>query len=354
MTRRQHKKPLPVDLYQPSCAVYEMTLRCNLRCIHCGATAGTARAAELTLDEIRVMGRDLKRCKFKLVALIGGEIFCRKDWYDVARVLKDEGLGHTFITNGLLVGKKPALVDQILATGPTVVGVSLDGARAETHDLIRGRSGSHAAALRAIERLLDRGGNVSVITTLNRLNVDELPLLRDMLLGRGIGWQIQVASINGERFKKELFLTREQYHGAARFIHECSVEYTKRELPIGGSDDIGYFSKSYPHCSVNGYGWYGCKGGIINLGIQSNGNVKGCLSLPDAFVEGNIRERSLYDIWNDPEAFKYSRQFDTAKLQGACRTCLFGQQCKGGCIDFAVSVSGHPYENPYCLYQNGL
>lgn len=43
----------------------------------------------------------------------------------------------------------------------------------------------------------------------------------------------------------------------------------------------------------------GCKA----VAIESNGDVKGCLSLQnERFIEGNIRERSLKDIWTDKKA----------------------------------------------------
>ena len=54
----------------------------------------------------------------------------------------------------------------------------------------------------------------------------------------------------------------------------------------------------------------GCAAGTRTLGIESNGNVKGCLSiLPGCgaregdYVEGNLRETSLVEIWNRPGAF---------------------------------------------------
>lgn len=343
---------VPGAQYAPDCAVYEMTLRCNLSCIHCGATAGHVRRDELSLAEIEPVAIDLKRVGFKRVSLIGGEPFLRKDWFEVASIFKQHGLVLTFVSNGWLLADDDALAQRLLSLSPQVIGFSLDGGTAATHDRIRGKPGSFDRVWRAVERLRGQGANLSLITTVNRLNIDELPLIRDLILGKGIGWQIQIASINGERFDRELFVDRDQYLRVARFVHECVVNHPVGELPIGGADDLGYYSKLYPRCSVNGYGWQGCKGGILNLGIQSNGDVKGCLSLPERFIEGNVRQRRLFEIWNDPQAFAYSRHFDPEQLLGACRDCLFGERCKGGCPDIASSICGHPFENTYCLYLN--
>jgi len=338
---------------RPDCAVIEITLRCNFGCLHCGGSAGQQRSRELSLDELTQVARDLKRIGFARASLIGGEVFCRPDWLEVARAMRASGLILTYVSNGFLLPEQPELVDQIASTEPQVVGLSLDGGRAETHDKIRNKPGSYERVLASIDLLHERGVEVTIITTLNRLNVGELAELRELLLGRRVSWQIQVANANGRRFDRGLFLTRDEYHEVARFIHDGVMTYPTDQLPIAGADDIGYFSKELPHCSINGYRWHGCKGGITNLGIQSDGGVKGCLSQPDSFLEGNVRERSLYDIWHDPEAFAAARHFDVELLRGACRECVFGAQCKGGCPDIATSICGHPFENGYCLYANG-
>lgn len=339
------------EKYDPDCAVLEITLRCNFRCIHCGGSAGASRSSELTLDEIRAIARDLKRVNFKRVSVIGGEPFIRKDWYDIARAIKDEGLDITFVTNGSLIPGNQQLLDAIAEVEPQVVGLSIDGGKAGTHDYIRGYKGSFEKVWQAMDLLQAKGIEVAVVTTVNRLNLPELPTLRDRLAGRDLSWQVQISSCNGTRFPPELLIGREEYKAVGVFIHECSTNYDLTQLAVGGADDIGYFSKKYPLCNINRECWQGCKAGICNLGIQSNGSIKGCESLPDTYIEGNIRERSLFDIWNDPSAFSYTRRFKKEMLKGFCATCEFGELCKGGCIDIATSISGHAFENPFCLHK---
>ena len=76
----------------------------------------------------------------------------------------------------------------------------------------------------------------------------------------------------------------------------------------------------------------GCGAGITSIGIDSVGNVRGCESMYDErFNEGNLREKSLRDIWEDPEAFKYNRGFTGELLSGACKNCEKGMFCAGGC-----------------------
>jgi radical SAM protein with 4Fe4S-binding SPASM domain len=96
--------------------------------------------------------------------------------------------------------------------------------------------------------------------------------------------------------------------------------------------------------------WKGCQAGISTFGILSNGGIKGCMSLPDSYVEDNIRNRDIKDIWNDPEMFSYNRKFTIDDLNGDCKNCKYGKTCKGGCLTVSSSVTGMNHCGPYCLY----
>ena len=103
--------------------------------------------------------------------------------------------------------------------------------------------------------------------------------------------------------------------------------------------------------------WIGCRAGCQVIGIESQGNVKGCLSLPsqqqdvDEFVEGNLRESSLRSIWERPGAFFYNRRSEGPKLEGFCATCRFSDICRGGCSCAAFGFSGSRFDNPMCFYR---
>jgi MoaA/NifB/PqqE/SkfB family radical SAM enzyme len=85
-----------------------------------------------------------------------------------------------------------------------------------------------------------------------------------------------------------------------------------------GADDIGYYGKPEPGLRDDGGElpfWIGCRAGCQVVGIESNGNVKGCLSLPSSmhgetrFVEGNLRDKPLAEIWKAEDAFAYNRKW---------------------------------------------
>ena len=78
-----------------------------------------------------------------------------------------------------------------------------------------------------------------------------------------------------------------------------------------------------------------------------------CQSMPSepAYIEGNIRQRPLAEIWNDPDAFSYTRGFSLEDLQGFCAQCRYGPLCKAGCSSRALSHSGHLGDNPICIHR---
>jgi radical SAM protein with 4Fe4S-binding SPASM domain len=127
-------------------------------------------------------------------------------------------------------------------------------------------------------------------------------------------------------------------------------------VPARVTDTIGYYTELEPviRCRYSEGTlpfWTGCHAGLQVVGIESHGDVKGCPSMPAEFVAGNLRERSLGDIWRDEERFAYNTRWREDKLTGFCRACAFRRLCRAGCTTYAYSVTGTIYENPYCLYR---
>ena len=138
------------------------------------------------------------------------------------------------------------------------------------------------------------------------------------------------------------------------FAYEASLE---GPIDIQLADCIGYFNnkelKVRNHNKEDGtYQWDGCGAGKHSLGILHNGNILGCTSVRDAsFIEGNIREISLKQIWEDPDKFSWNRNLTKEQLSGLCRKCAFGRRCLGGCANTRLTLGGSIHsENKYCSY----
>ncbi|MDD4004122.1 MAG: radical SAM protein [Elusimicrobiaceae bacterium] len=327
------------------CAVWELTLGCNLRCIHCGATAGSPRENELTTEEALALCDDLNRAGCRGVALMGGEPFLRPDWLAIAKRIRKNGMELSVITNGL--AGTPETADRLAELAPRAVAVSLDAGEPALHDRIRGRAGAFESAWAFIGLCLARKLPVSVITTVHKQNIGELEKLETLLAGKNIAWQIQTAGGEGKRFRRELLLDGDEFYSVGLFIANLRRKYKPHQLAVIGAHDLGYHSHIIPNLMLAR--WEGCQAGIRVLGIRSDGGVKGCLAMNDDYLEGNIRRRPVSEIWADPGAFAYNRRFDPRRLGSNCAGCDFARTCRGGCNEMSLMATGVKHNDPYCF-----
>ena len=316
-----------------------------MNCMHCGSSAGCSRKNELTTEEAICLCDELKDIGTTLITMMGGEPFLRKDWNIIANHIRNIGLELTIITNGFLVDEKT--VSQLKNLDPYAIAISLDGGKAETHDFVRRAKGSFEKCQKGIEMLREENINTSVITTVHKQNFKELPEIRDFLLGKGVAWQIQMATPVG-RFSKDQMLSKDEFYSVGLFIASIRKSYSAKELAVLGAHNFGYHSKVLPNVMI--FPWMGCQAGISTVGIRSDGGVKGCMSLPDEFVEGNIREKSIKEIWDHPNSFSYNRNFNKKDLKDDCRNCKHGKTCKGGCLTVSTSLNEKNHCDPYCFH----
>jgi MoaA/NifB/PqqE/SkfB family radical SAM enzyme len=104
---------------------WEFTMACNLRCRHCGSSAGLPRAGELTTEEALRICDQFPALMVREVDFTGGEPLMRPDWPIVAGRIVELGITANILTNGL--GLDAPLIAQMQDVGITGVGISLDG-----------------------------------------------------------------------------------------------------------------------------------------------------------------------------------------------------------------------------------
>lgn len=334
-------------MYKIKTAVWEITLSCNINCLHCGSNADIhKRPKELTTGEALNLIEQLAELGCERIVLSGGEPFMRKDWSALAQRIISFGMTCNAISNGVIVNDD--IIDLMEEVGMNYLGFSLDGATAQTHDYIRGKEGVFDHLMWVFDRLKERGFKVSVVSTIHKGNLHELDGIKKILLDHSVDvWQIQTANIRG-RMPKEWAITDMDYYSVAKFIADNKNKY-KDLIMITEADCTGYFSKLTPFMGIKH--WTGCNAGINTIGIESDGSIKGCLSMQEAsYIEGNIREKSLKEIWTNPEGFKYNRRFELSDLKGICADCKYGAICRGGCSEKAKSYTGELHHQPFCLY----
>jgi radical SAM protein with 4Fe4S-binding SPASM domain len=325
-------------------AVIEVTNQCNLRCPHCASTSGLPRPDELSLDEIRRLLADIAALGGEEITLIGGEVFLRKDWVEIGRAVADQGMRLIIITNGLLIGEPELAALRDLE--PLLIGVSLDGATAASYRAARGVDGFDQV-MGLLGRLVDDGHeHVNAITTFMRSNLGQFDQFVELFDDSGITWQVQIANKGGERFSQKQFITLDEYAWLTGKMRRVFVEMGDT-FQLRHMDDFGYFPLD-PALKFLHQTWAGCIAGIELIGVRSNGDVSGCLSLGDPFVEVNLRQVPLADIWTSGDFFRNLRQKDE-KLTGDCARCPHGHKCRAGCTSIAYSATGRIGVNPYCI-----
>ena len=344
---------MKMNKYIPEFGIIETTLACNFNCIHCGSHAGVKRDSELSLEELDNLFKDLKELGCKAVSYMGGEFFLRKDWKDILELTNKYGFIFSIATNGYFLNDK--IFKTLKSLGVASISFSLDSADEQTHDKLRGTKGAYKRVLKNIRKSCEYGIPTAVYTAINKQNACQLEAILKLLLDTDLNllWKIILTSAHNKKFDKKYQIDKETFVYTAKFISENKKKYNTEnsKLTIEESHDIGYCSEIYPNLSAI-YSKTGCIGGIRHFGIQSNGNVKGCLSLQDDFIEGNIREKSFREIWKDKNSFSYSRKFNKKMLKGICKTCdkALSDECKGGCRDFAHSATGSMFNTPFCLH----
>jgi radical SAM protein with 4Fe4S-binding SPASM domain len=324
---------------------WELTLACNLRCRHCGSSAGLPRDKELTLEQALDICDQFPALLVQEVDFTGGEPLLYPDWFQLAIYLKKLGIKTKILSNGLVLDA--TIVAQLKEAGISSVGVSLDGLES-THDYIRGRTGAFRGALSGMGKVIDAGIPLCVITTVNSQNAQELSELLDLLISLKVSrWQIQpIAPLGRSRDDLKLCLTEQAYMRVGTFLHSSRPTAEKSGLNIGPADSLGYFTG----LDQQDPPWEGCSAGLVSCGITSDAKVKGCLSLPDELIEGDLRKNDLWDIWFDPDKFAYTRCFNKEKTGTYCHLCDKAEQCQGGCTAMSYATTGNFHNDKYCFY----
>lgn len=335
--------------FVPKTCTWELTLRCNLNCAHCGSRAGRARPGEMPLDTMLRATRDLGAMGCKRITLAGGEPTLSPHWERVASEGARVGVRVNMVTNGVNWSRET--VRRAKDAGLVSLGVSLDGLEA-THDRNRGYRGLFKRVMQLLEDCAAEGMPVGVVTTLWRGNANELDRMAELLSGRVYVWQLQLGAAMGN-------LADRRHQQVAPEDLLWLIPTIARLIERGGAniqvaDNVGYYGpyektiRSKRNTPVPC--WVGCYAGCRHVGIEADGGVKGCLSIQATTrTEGNLQAEALADIWHRDGSFSYNRKFSLSDLSGFCRTCEHAKVCRGGCLSMRTCEGGG--ENPFCYHR---
>lgn len=341
--------------FRPVYVVWELTLACDQRCVHCGSRAAEARAEELTTEQALEVATELARLGAREVVLIGGEAYLHPGFLQILGALAEAGVRPTLTTGGR--GITAELARSMAAAGLAGASVSVDGL-GKTHDLIRATVGGFEAALSALRHLKDAGIEALVNTNFNRINRHEIEGLYELLRDQGVSaWQVQITTPLGRAADRpDLVLQPWDLMDLLPRIAAVKRRGFAEGVLVMPGNNLGYFGPEEallrsmtPDRTDH---WRGCQAGRYVLGIESDGAVKGCPSLQTShYVGGTLRDRPLEAIWASSPELSFARDRGVDALWGFCRTCPFAEVCLGGCTFTAHAVLGRPGNNPYCHFR---
>jgi heme b synthase len=358
--------------HKPRLIFWELTTGCNLRCVHCRASATELSSPDdlNTEESLGLIDQFAEYAPFILV-LSGGEPLYRKDVFQLASYATSRGIKVALATNGTLVDEN--IARRAKEAGIVRVAISLDGADAETHDGFRGIPGSFDRAIHGMKCLQAEGIGVQINSTVTKRNAGQLQRIYDLALSLkavalhtfllvpvGCGLEIAEAQmIPAEEYERLLnwFYDREK-EAKIELKATCSPHYYRvrrqrmaedRRNGIETLTASGAAFGASPHSRHPDLSAVtrGCLAGTGVCFVSHKGQVQPCGYLP--LAAGDLRQQTFRDVWENSTLFESLR--DTDNLEGKCGCCEFRNVCEGCRARAYADTGNYLGEEPHCVYE---
>lgn len=344
--------------FAPKWIAWEITRRCNLRCVHCRSSSEMEVKGHpdfSTEEAFRILD-DISGYAKPVIVLSGGEPLIRDDVFEIAAYGTEKGLRMCLATNGTRVTEE--VCREIKDSGIRIVSLSLDGSTEAVHDDFRNQEGAFAGTLRAAG--LFRKHNIEFIinSSFTGRNQEEIP--RVYRLAKDLGataWYMFmiVPTGRGEEIMSEL-ISKEDYEEILEWHYRmekdesdmlvrptCAPHYYRVALQKAKEEKVRLERRTLKFSTG---GAKGCIAGQLICLLNVDGDVLPCSYFPVS--AGNVKEKSFKEIWEGSELFRELRDFK--KYKGRCGSCEYINVC-GGCRARAYSIYGdYLEEEPFCSY----
>jgi radical SAM protein with 4Fe4S-binding SPASM domain len=291
LVRRAQEHVVPLGVH------VDVTYRCDLDCVHCYLSDRDRN--ELSLAEYETLFDDLRTLGTLFLLVSGGEIFHRPDGFAILEAARARRFEVRIITHGGHIDD--ALADEIARIGISVVGMSIYGADAATHDAVTLVPGSWERTVAAAKRLTDRGVPVTLKCVLMNVNPGVVDAVRHVARRAGAGVDFSF-DIKGDHEGSDALMGLNLDLDARVAVADCIYP----SLLDGGA--LPAFSPDQHTCLAGNASCY----------VAPDGSVQPCLDW--AQVAGNIREQSFREIWLDSAVFRNARQIRRGSFTG-CVSC---------------------------------
>lgn len=301
---------------RPSSALVYVENRCHLKCEHCYESEESHPShLKMSADDYARVFDDLAGLGVLRLTLTGGEIFLRKDILDIVAHAKQRRFFLTLYTSGTLIDEKKA--DRLRDLKVNEVHISVYSHDPALHDEFTGVKGSHAKSTRALRLLHERGITTVLKSNLTTFNVDHLDQLTALATSLGADWQLDPsvrARMDGDPHPLKYALSPDELRRKVISRPDLAMHFRKRsaEQVCEGKDPM------LDDDSVM------CAAAQSTLAVGADGSVLACGFFPVA--AGNLKERSLSDIWFGSAQLDEVRRKRFATMT-ACGSCDVKSTC---------------------------
>lgn len=296
-----HDVPLSVQL--------DVTYRCNERCVHCYLDHDDH--GEMTTDEIKGVLDQLAEAGVFFLTLSGGEVFMRRDFFEIVEYARSLLFWVKIKTNAFMVGEKEA--QRLRELGVNDVQVSIYSHKPEAHDAITLLPGSLKRSVAGIRRMREHGIKVTIANVLMMQNMGDYPGV--IALAKELGAEFTIdptvtPMMDGDRSILKLGLG----------VPQLKDVFHTPEL-VG---DVNEFCAVKPADSDDHLDDLPCSAGHTACYISPYGDLYPCVQFP--LPSGNVRQQKFMDIW------RYSSQLNevrtiTLRDLPVCSGCGHASSC---------------------------
>lgn len=359
----------------PMLLFWETTKACRLACRHCRAEAlPDGLPGELTTAEGLRFLADAARFTPRppVVIFTGGDPLMRTDLFVLAERARELGMALGFAPSVTPLLTREA-ARRMREVGAKTLSISLDGARAATHERLRGIDGHFARTEAAVRMLVEEGHTVQINTTVMRGNVGELADIAALVAGWGAHiWEVFFLVHVGRGAELEELAPSENedvvhvLYDASRYgfiVRTVEAPFFRRvvaeraALP-SGADPAAWFGLGplYRELSARLSERLGTPGrtraqsmgtrdGRGILFVAHDGEVYPAGFLPVSL--GNVRSDDVVALYRDHALIRAIR---ASWFGGRCGACEFTDRC-GGSRARAFATFGDPLaDDPACIH----
>ncbi|MCS7215045.1 MAG: radical SAM protein [Thermodesulfovibrio sp.] len=337
---------------------WEITRRCNLRCIHCRSSAEeiVKEHPDPSKEECLRIIDDITSYAKPVMVLTGGEPLLREDFFEIAEYGRRKGLRVCVATNGTLLNDD--VCNKFKEVQIKMVSLSLDGPNESVHDNFRNQKGAFQGTINAIRLLKKHDIPFLVNSSFTKRNQDTIPEVYKLSkeLGATAWYMFMIVPTGRAEELLEELISQEDYEKILHWHYDmekneknilvrptCAPQYYRVVLEVSKKEGEKFERRSLKFSTG---GAKGCVAGQLICLINVDGDVMPCSYFP--LSAGNIKKQSFREIWENSELFKRLRDFSSYK--GRCGVCEYINVC-GGCRARAYCLKDdYMEEDPYCNY----